>query len=234
MNIYAATKKGKNKVHSEDRIVIGDVVLNDECRLFENISPKIIGVSDGVGGNAGGELASQFLCERAMLLTEGELLHNATDLNDSLLRYASEIKEKEKMAATFSAVILSEDTRILHIGNTRIYAVQGSYLKQLTTDHTTYNHLKFRGLYEEAERCNKSELVSCFGGGTNRLFNPESENISAKKIVMTSDGIHDFVDIDRMEDIICSEKNCQEKCDEIFNTALDSGSCDDMSIVIIL
>ena len=234
MNIYAATKKGKNKVHSEDRIVIGDVVLNDECRLFENISPKIIGVSDGVGGNAGGELASQFLCERAMLLTEGELLHSATDLNESLLRYASEIKGKEKMAATFSAVILSEDTRILHIGNTRIYAVQGSYLKQLTTDHTTYNHLKFRGLYEEAERCNKSELVACFGGGTDRLFSPEIADISMpKKIIMTSDGIHDHVDIDRMEDIICSEKNCQEKCYEIFNIASDSGSCDDMSIIIV-
>lgn len=233
MNIYAATKKGKNKVHSEDRIVIGDVVLNDECRLFENISPKIIGVSDGVGGNAGGELASQFLCERAILLTEGELLHNATDLNESLLRYASEIKEKEKMAATFSAVIFSEDTRILHIGNTRIYAVQGSYLKQLTTDHTTYNHLKFRGLYEEAERCNKSELVSCFGGGTNRLFCPDIEIVTVNKMVMTSDGIHDFVDIDRIEDIICSEKNCQEKCNEIFNIASDSGSCDDMSIVLV-
>ena len=233
MNIYAATRKGKNKVHSEDRIVIGDVVLNDECRLFENISPKIIGVSDGVGGNAGGELASQFLCERAILLTEGELLHSATDLNESLLRYASEIKEKEKMAATFSAVILSEDTRILHIGNTRIYAVQGSYLKQLTTDHTTYNHLKFRGLYEEAERCNKSELVSCFGGGTNRLFCPDIEIVTVNKMVMTSDGIHDYVDIDRMEDIICSEKSNAEKCEEIFNIALDKGSCDDMSIIIV-
>ena len=35
MNIYAATKKGKNKVHSEDRIVIGDVVLNDDLQLVE-------------------------------------------------------------------------------------------------------------------------------------------------------------------------------------------------------
>ena len=233
MNIYAATRKGKNKAYSEDRIVIDDIILDNDSRMFENISPKIIGISDGVGGNAGGELASQFLCERAMLLTEGELLHSATDLNESLLRYASEIKEKEKMAATFSAVILSEDTRILHIGNTRIYAVQGGYLKQLTTDHTTYNHLKFRGLYEEAERCNKSELVSCFGGGTNRLFCPDIEIVTVNKMVMTSDGIHDYVDIDRMEDIICSEKNCQEKCYEIFNIASDSGSCDDMSIVLV-
>ncbi len=233
MNIYASTRKGKNKLHSEDRIVVDEVILNDECRLFENISPKIIGVSDGVGGNAGGELASHFLCERAISLSEGELVNNANELNEKLLKYASEINGKEKMAATFSAVILSEDTRILHIGNTRIYAVQGSYLKQLTTDHTTYNHLKFRGLYEEAERCNKSELVSCFGGGTNRLFCPDIEIVTVNKMVMTSDGIHDFVDIDRMEDIICSEKSCQEKCNLLMQLALDNGSCDDMSVVLV-
>ena len=132
--------------------------------MFENISPKIIGISDGVGGNAGGELASQFLCERVLSLSEGNILYKATDLNESLLKYAFSINGKEKMAATFSAVVFGEDTRILHIGNTRIYAVQGSYLKQLTTDHTTYNHLKLRGLHEEAEHCNKSEIVSCFGG----------------------------------------------------------------------
>ncbi len=50
---------------------------------------------------------------------------------------------------------------------------------------------------------------------------------------MTSDGIHDYVDIDIMEDIVCSEKSNAEKCDDIFNIALNSGSCDDMSIVIV-
>ena len=233
MNIYAATRKGKNKAYSEDRIVIDDIILDNDSRMFENISPKIIGISDGVGGNAGGELASQFLCERALSLLDGDIMHNAINLNDSLLNYSCSIKGKEKMAATFSGVLFGESTMLFHNGNTRIYSVQGNYLKQLTTDHTTYNYLKFRGLYEEAEHCNKSELVSCFGGGTNRLFNPESEKTNAKKIVMTSDGIHDYVDIDRMEDIICSEKSNAEKCDEIFNTALDSGSCDDMSIIIV-
>ena len=52
MNIYAITRKGKNKKESDDRIVMDDNILNDTARLFENDSPKIIGISDGVGGNA--------------------------------------------------------------------------------------------------------------------------------------------------------------------------------------
>lgn len=234
MNIYAATRKGKNKEHSEDRIVIDDVVLNNESRPFEDISPKIIGISDGVGGNAGGELAAQFICERVLSLSGDGLLQKASKMNNDLLSYASSVKGKEKMAATFSAIVFDENEKFIHIGNTRIYAVQGNYLKQLTNDHTTYNLLQFRGLYEEAERCNKSELVSCFGGGTDKLFSLDIEDIAIpKKIVMTSDGIHDHVDIDSMEDIICSEKSCQEKCDELMQIALDNDSYDDMSVAFI-
>lgn len=232
MNVYAAVRKGKNKLCSEDMVAVGEIILDDECREFVNITPGMIAVSDGVGGNPGGELASQFLCERALSLADGDILRNAEELNESLLKYASGINGREKMAATFSAVVFGETVRILHIGNTRIYAIQGSYLKQLTTDHTTYNLLKSRGLNEEAERCNKSELVSCFGGGTNRFFSPDSEIVTVNKILMTSDGIHDHVDIDRMEEIICSGKSCPEKCDELMQAALENGSCDDMSIVL--
>lgn len=50
---------------------------------------------------------------------------------------------------------------------------------------------------------------------------------------MTSDGIHDYVDIDYMEEIICSEKFPQEKCNELMQTASHNGSVDDNSIVLI-
>ena len=167
-------------------------------------------------------------------LLVGDILLNATEINSDLLRYASEIKGKEKMAATFSAIIFGEQAQLFHIGNTRIYAVQGGYLKQLTNDQTTYNLLRFRGLYQEADNCNKSELVSCFGGGTDRLFSPEIVDVSApKRFLMTSDGIHDHVDIDSIEEIISSEKSYHEKSDELIQKALDNGSCDDMSIVFV-
>lgn len=233
MTVYAATRKGKNKSHSEDRIVIDEVILNDECRLFENIIPKIIGISDGVGGNDGGDIAAQFLCERINLLSDGEMMKNFSELKNELLRYAGAVSGKEKMAATLSAVIFGKETKIFHIGNTRIFAVQGSYLKQITNDHTTYNLLRFRGLYEEADHCNKSEIVSCFGGGNDKLFSPDIvENFIPKRFIISSDGIHDYVDIDSMEEIICSEKSCQEICDKLMQTALNNGSCDDMSIVL--
>ena len=50
---------------------------------------------------------------------------------------------------------------------------------------------------------------------------------------MTSDGIHDYVDIDYMEEIICSKESPQEKCNALMQAASHNGSVDDSSIVLI-
>lgn len=51
--------------------------------------------------------------------------------------------------------------------------------------------------------------------------------------ILTSDGIHEYVDIDTIEDIINGEETFEEKCRMIIQKALDNGSEDDMSAVII-
>lgn len=113
--------------------------------------------------------------------------------------------------------------------------LQGRYLKQLTCDHTVSNWLKAMGRTEEANRCNKNEIRNCFGGGKPELLN----KLSVKRlqefqtIVLTSDGIHDFIDIDEIESIIALPCPEIEKCDHIIDSAVAAGSGDDLSIVII-
>lgn len=136
------------------------------------------------------------------------------------------------MATTISALIPSEN-KIIHIGNTRVYCVQGRYLKQLTTDHSTYNWLMLNGRYVEAEDCNRSEIIRCFGGGAERLFSPEIIELGdISNLIITSDGVHDFVDIDTLEELICSEFDAKKICENVIKCALNNGSCDDMSILV--
>ena len=125
--------------------------------------------------------------------------------------------------------------KLVHIGNTRIYAMQGHYLKQLTSDHTVYNWLKSLGRTEEAEACNKNEITSCFGGGDEKLMerlqilpvNP------VRTLLLTSDGIHEHVGIDDLEDILNSDISDDEKCGAIMEAAQIAGSTDDMTAVLI-
>lgn len=70
------------------------------------------------------------------------------------------------MATTFTAMIISAEKGIFaHTGNTRICQLNGSYLKQLTDDHTMYQYLLDTGNFEGAENCNRNMINSCLGGG---------------------------------------------------------------------
>ena len=88
---------------------------------------------------------------------------------------------------------------------------------------------------EEAEACNKNEITSCFGGGDERFI--EKLQIlpvnTVRTLLITSDGIHEYVSIDDLEDILNSDIPDDEKCGAIVKAAQLAGSTDDMTAVLI-
>ena len=50
--------------------------------------------------------------------------------------------------------------------------------------------------------------------------------------MITSDGIHDYISIDLMEDIIADNGITVSACEAIIATARNAGSKDDISIVM--
>ena len=51
-------------------------------------------------------------------------------------------------------------------------------------------------------------------------------------IMITSDGIHDYLTVDQMEDIIDEFGLSKKACEEMITAARGNGSCDDISIVL--
>ena len=52
-------------------------------------------------------------------------------------------------------------------------------------------------------------------------------------MLLTSDGIHDYVDVDSLEAILNGEGSYSDKCNQILLAAESAGSEDDMTVVII-
>lgn len=234
MRISAITRRGIGKPASDDRILIGGRVLCEEEFSAELPSICRIGIADGVGGNSGGAIAAQYVCEQ---LSEcAPELDAVTSVNDSLIALSRKTTGKEKMASTFSGIFPCADGsphRLLHIGNTRVYAIQGRYLKQLTDDMTSYNYFMALGRTEEAEHCSRSEITACFGGGTKSLFKPQLTDFPfSGSVLITSDGVHDFADIDALEEIISSAQSDIEACRRIIAASVECGSEDDLSVLI--
>ena len=236
MNIIAITQKGPNKVENEDRIILGKNIIA-EGTFQTQLANGIIAVADGVGGNNAGAVASHFVAKQLSTLNTVSV-KELTRINEELLSLSIECSSCENMATTLSGVAsFNGATQLFSIGNTRVYLLQGKkYLKQLTTDDTTLNYLLATGQLspEEAEAFDrKNEITACFGGATH-LFKIKCSTIEslASPIVMTSDGIHDYISIDLMEDIIAENGITVSACQAMITAARDAGSKDDISIVI--
>ncbi len=237
--IYLATCAGKQHKASEDAVLIGHNILYESSETFEMLEKGFICLADGVGGNHGGAQASHFVLNalaNAGDFHEDQLRAIMNEINDSLIEFAQDDPAAASMATTLTGIFVSENQRLLiHIGNTRAYVKQGNYLKQITSDHTTYNWLKSTGQLEAAESCNKNEITNCFGGGDRNLLSKLyiSELQPFSLMMLTSDGVHEYVDIDTLEDILVRDISGEEKCQEILAKAMDNGSNDDISVVII-
>ena len=237
MNIIAITQKGPNKAENEDRIIVGKNIIAEGI-LQSQLTYGIIAVADGGVVNNAGAVASHYVAKQLSTLnTVSE--NDLTRINEELLSLSLECSAYENMATTLSGVAsFNGATQVFSIGNTRVYLLQGKkYLKQLTTDDTTLNYLLATGQLspEEAESFDrKNEISASFGGGAAHLFKMKCSTIESlsSPFMMTSDGIHDYISIDLMENIIAENGITVLACEAMISAARDAGSKDDISIVI--
>lgn len=235
--IYAATQKGIGKSENEDRMIINQSII--ACGTFKaKLCNGIFAIADGVGGNKAGAVASHFVANK--LCTLKEVTNNAlTKINEELLQLSNQLKQYHKMATTLSGIYISEKAiQLFSIGNTRVYLLQTrKYLKQLTIDDTTLNYLLSTGRLspEEAQIFDrKSEITACFGGGNSSLFQIKInsiENLNAP-FMITSDGIHDYISVDQMEDILEEFGISEKTCETLLTIARENGSKDDRSVIL--
>lgn len=243
MRISVSIVKGTNKIHCEDSVLINGSLLNDEAFYSDTSEIKCIVVADGVGGAIGGKEASKYILTSVSTaikdtITLEDFRRSLIRLNEELIAFGK-LNGMPNMATTFTGIFQVEDKFYLaHIGNTRLSVLQGEYLKQITDDHTTYQWLVSMGDYTAAEKCNKSEINGCFGSGNAKLL----ERLEVKEVfaagipntmILTSDGIHDYVDLDTMEEEIVGGADDMTIINNLIEKASINGSMDDKSVVII-
>ena len=238
--IYVATRVGKHHAKSEDSVLVGEIILSDEEDTLPIPNHGFICVADGVGGNQGGAIASSFILENILLMDSPPdtecLKDELTKINDLLIHEGQNRLGLSSMATTLTGVFLKENEHyLMHVGNTRAYSKQGHYLKQITQDHTVYNWLQKTGRFAEAAACNKNEITNCFGGGNASLLSKLNviEIGEFTQLLLTSDGVHEYVDVDLLEDILNSDSSGEDKCNRILESALAAGSDDDMTVILI-
>ena len=131
-------------------------------------------VADGMGGHAGGDIASALVAQRVALADAvyenaeqaGEILKETIWQANHVLRDAcKEHPELSGMGTTFSGmVIVGDKATIAHIGDSRIYLYRGGALRQITKDHTFVQRLVDLGRITPAEARLHAKVPAQFAG----------------------------------------------------------------------
>ncbi|NJM64600.1 MAG: hypothetical protein HC851_02485 [Acaryochloris sp. RU_4_1] len=139
---------GRDRQHNEDCFVI------EQQQQIGSWNPQAIAcglyiVCDGMGGHAGGEIASAIAVRRLMdyfkelpqnrLLTEDNLKDAIYAANQAIYLHneRQSRSQKERMGTTVVvAVVENTQVRIAHVGDSRLYRMTRQHgLEQLTLDH---------------------------------------------------------------------------------------------------
>jgi len=143
-NSFAQTDLGLVREGNEDSAICG---------------ANLIAVADGMGGHAGGEVASAIAINAfAQLLpvisdpeididSREDLFLNITyEIDSQILEKSKQNPELAGMGTTLTALNISGDNvELLHIGDSRCYRYRDNKLEQLSYDHTVMQELLDQG-----------------------------------------------------------------------------------------
>lgn len=250
MKVYCYVNAGPQKTICDDRILINNTIIASGFYSTElqNSRKASFAVADGVGGNKAGYYAAS---QVAFALSEANLPDSLSvqaieqlilGANQKLIDEASTARNLERMATTLSGICWDGTNWFLyHVGNTRIYQWAFGALNQITEDHTWVREMQLKGFNEQELQgsINKNQITACVGGGDSKwikklyITDITSAISNSQRILITSDGFHEFIEPSILEASMERIPDYQEYCIQAAQFARKNGSQDDISIVLI-
>jgi protein phosphatase len=205
--------------------------------------PRLIAVADGVGGSAGGEIASRLTITAFMTLADGSSsdppadLTRAADEADTAIRAAVDADRALAGMSTTLVAILAGDTTVTlaHIGDSRAYRLRDQTLTQLTHDHTFVQTLIDEGqITEEQARTHprRSWITRALDG----RGRPEVDLIPidvqpGDRYLVCSDGLSGYVDESAITATLATD-DPQQAADGLIDLAIRAGGPDNVTCIV--
>ncbi|MBE3001799.1 Stp1/IreP family PP2C-type Ser/Thr phosphatase [Nocardiopsis sp. HNM0947] len=206
----------------------------------------LLAVADGMGGYAGGEVASSIAISTIRRLdTENprsdemvEVLQNAVvQANASLSQRIMEEPQLENMGTTLTAMLWAEGrVALLHIGDSRAYLLRGQVFKQITHDHTLVQTLVDEGKITEEEVAThpqRSLILRALDGKS-----PVDPDVSINeaevgdRYLLCSDGLSGVVSQKTIRETLEAESDPHAVARKLIDLAIRGGGPDNITAVV--
>src|SRR4051794_2303768 len=230
--------------HYAARSDVGMVRSNNEDSGYAG--PHLLAMADGMGGHAGGDVASSTVIAALVRLDEQAL--GGRDVSSALLERIHAANEEiddqviadprlDGMGTTLIALLRAGDKIVLaHIGDSRAFMVRDGVVTQITKDHSFVQTLVDEGRIttDEAQSHPQRSLVTRVLTGA-----PDDEpdlvvrqGRLGDRYVICSDGLTDYVARDTITEVITSTADPGETADRLVALALRAGAPDNVTVVV--
>ena len=208
---------------------------------------RLFFVADGMGGHAGGDIASAIASQRIALTdSQHESLeeavttfrHAIVDANQMLSDTVVAHPDLQGMGTTFSGLLLFQGKAIIaHIGDSRIYLARDGKVQQITKDHTFVQKLVEMGRITPEEALvhpRRSVLMRVLGDVSGNLDVDFSivDTLPGDRWLICSDGLSGVVPDEVTNRILNSKIAPQEATELLIGEAREFGGPDNITAVL--
>ena len=219
----------------------GLVRNNNEDSVYAG--PRLLAIADGMGGHAGGEVASKIVIGAVEELDEDRpiadlittLRNTVDDASVALAQAVAENRTLEGMGTTLTAIrFAGSRIALVHVGDSRAYLMRGGQLAQITHDDTYVQSLVDSGKLtaeEASHHPRRSMILRALDGSA---VDPDISIREARlgdRYLLCSDGLSDVVTASTLLEAL-SSGSPQECADRLIELALRGGGPDNVTCIV--
>jgi protein phosphatase len=266
IDVAALSDKGKVREHNEDHFFVAragrhiatlltNIPSSDVPTRFEETGYVMI-VADGMGGHAGGEVASRMAIAtliNIVLHMPDWILRLDEESAQKVMERAAEryrevheaLQEKARldpklrgMGTTMTAAYsIGDDLFLAHVGDSRAYLFRRGKLQLLTHDQTQAQLMADIGMISQKEvgRHRLRHVLTSALGGVEKAVRVDIQRLKLADgdwLLLCTDGLTDMVEDEGLSRVLATLGPSEEACRRLVELALENGGKDNVTVVL--
>lgn len=242
LEIFGHTHIGRKRASNQDSYLALEF---DRMGL----SRHLLAVADGMGGHAGGDVASEVAITKLRdsvvrsagsptALSVADVLKNAVrEANDAVFDLASSDDSLQGMGTTVvAALVVNRAVSIANVGDSRAYLIDDDAIRLVTADHSWEEEAAARqelAPEEIAASPFRGMVTRSLGMGSDVEVDIYHEELDGGQyLFLCSDGVYRHVEEDQIREAVTRFQDPESICNRIIELANLAGGTDNITCVV--
>ena len=215
-------------------------------KLEDDNDEYLMAVADGMGGHLAGEYASETAVKTVLENVREKRTDKPIAILESAIQAANDrvyteaqidVKKRGMGTTMVAATVSGGRLYVANVGDSRLYALSGGRLQQITRDHSVVEELvRSGGLSKElaSKHKDKHKITRAIGAEPDvkvDFFDVALDDISA--VLMCTDGLTNMLEDSAIEEILLSDEKVKQKVERLVGCANENGGKDNITVVVI-